>query len=392
MISKVRPIFLVLAAANSPEGGVTGAAIGTETVTRMLQDNYEIERLVLRTNGLGLLGSRSKVGRMVSMGKAAFVSLGALAKLALRGLSGPRVQIIYFLPAASTMGLLRNVGIVLVVQLFHRRAMLVFHIRNGNYFDHRSPWKEHLQRYVNRRAFRILVLSRLLLPCDLHRAGVKESQLRILPNTIDESVQSNVRRRVELPPPLKLLYLSNFIVEKGYLALLSAAERLAERGLAQQFAFTFHGKWLSQEEREAACIRAEKLCNQGLSVVIGNSVYDRREVQTLYASHHVFCLPTRYAAEAQPRSVLEAMANGCAVLATRFRSIPEQVVDGETGLLVENQDPDHLADRLAELLECDLEAMGQAGREHFDKKFSRVAIEQKLLDALGTTSGKEAAS
>ena len=51
-------IFLVFAATNAPEQGITGAAIGTETVIDMLSAHYRIEWVPLRTNGLGQLGPR----------------------------------------------------------------------------------------------------------------------------------------------------------------------------------------------------------------------------------------------------------------------------------------------------------------------------------------------
>lgn len=381
-------ILLVLATANAPEHGVTGAAIGTETVIQMLSDSYRIEWLPLRTNGLRQLGARhaGSVVRLVSMVKAACASVELLARLAWRGLNGPRVGILYMLPAASTMGIIRNSLIVLVTRLFHRQARLVFHIRNGNYFDRMSPWKERLQRYVNSRADRILVLSRLLLSEDLSHAGVQEAQLCILPNIIDEALFPDVLPTRPSPPPLRLLYLSNFIAEKGYLALFAAAERLVDLGLAGRFTLTFHGEWLSEADREAAETRAAGLNARGMAVHVGGCVRDRHSVQKLYARHHVFCLPTLYSAEAQPRSVLEAMANGCAVLATRYRSIPEQVLDGETGFLVSSQDPKALVELLIAFLDRDVQAMGRAGRAHLEARFSLHVVRQRLLETLETTT------
>jgi len=377
-----RPIFLIFAAANEAKQGITGAAIGTETICDMLSERYHIEWLRLRSNGLGQLAVRCRGAQLIAYLKAASISLGALSRLAWRGLKKPQVEIVYMLPAASTMGIIRNAGTVLVVRLFHRKALLVFHIRNGNYFDRMSSWKERLNRFANSRADRILVLSRLLLPDDLSHAGVREAQLSILPNTIDETVLPASLPTRPVPPPLRVLYLSNFIAEKGYLALLDAAERLADRGQTERFVLTFHGKWLSEGDRHAAEARAAMLNRRGMTVHLGDCLHDRREVREVYGSHHVFCLPTLYSAEAQPRSVLEAMANGCAVLATNYRGIPEQVVDGQTGFLVASQDPDVLADQLITLMNSNPEDMGRSGRVHFDDHFSRASVKQHLLQIL----------
>ena len=44
-------------------------------------------------------------------------------------------------------------------------------------------------------------------------------------------------------------------------------------------------------------------------------------------------------ADTYPTTVLEALACGCPVIATRVGGIPEQVIDGETGFLVPPADP-----------------------------------------------------
>jgi glycosyltransferase involved in cell wall biosynthesis len=86
-------------------------------------------------------------------------------------------------------------------------------------------------------------------------------------------------------------------------------------------------------------------------------------------SFDVLAVPSRY--DASPRTVLEAMVASLPVVATCVGGIPEQVVPGETGLLVPPDDPDALAASLRTLLDDPAlrERMGRAGRrralEHF---------------------------
>jgi glycosyltransferase involved in cell wall biosynthesis len=84
---------------------------------------------------------------------------------------------------------------------------------------------------------------------------------------------------------------------------------------------------------------------------IGDNVQllgERRDVLELLADADVFVLSS--ASEGMPVSVLEAMAAGLPVVGSRVGGVPELVVDGETGLLVEPGDPDELAAAIDRLL------------------------------------------
>ncbi|HMB54060.1 MAG TPA: glycosyltransferase [Thermoanaerobaculia bacterium] len=86
------------------------------------------------------------------------------------------------------------------------------------------------------------------------------------------------------------------------------------------------------------------------------------EVPRLMAGFDVFAHPSVYDSESFGVAVLEASACGVPVVATRVGGVPEVCVDGETGLLIEPNDPAELAAALVRLAE-DGELRRRLGRQ-----------------------------
>jgi glycosyltransferase involved in cell wall biosynthesis len=79
------------------------------------------------------------------------------------------------------------------------------------------------------------------------------------------------------------------------------------------------------------------------------------------------------------------------VVATRAGSIPETIVDGETGLLVPPQDDEALAAAIVRLLrDDDLRArLAEAGRALVEAEFSVERVVERTLDAYRRFLGRQ---
>ncbi len=79
---------------------------------------------------------------------------------------------------------------------------------------------------------------------------------------------------------------------------------------------------------------------------------------------------------------LEYMACGLPVVATEVGGIPEVVVDGKTGLLIEPNNPQALAAAIEKLLNApDLRIkMGNAGRKRVEQNFTWGKHMQQLIE------------
>jgi glycosyltransferase involved in cell wall biosynthesis len=121
--------------------------------------------------------------------------------------------------------------------------------------------------------------------------------------------------------------------------------------------------------------------------LLGSVPHER--VLELMQRASVFVLPAVVAADGDrdgiPNVILEAMAMALPIVSTRHSGIPEAVIDGVTGLLVEIEDPDALADALTRLLDDPAAAarMGAAGRELVAERFDIGRNVAKLLDLVG---------
>ena len=117
-----------------------------------------------------------------------------------------------------------------------------------------------------------------------------------------------------------------------------------------------------------------------------DGILSRREVVHLLTAAAAFVCPSVY----EPFGLvnLEAMACETAVVASRVGGIPEIVVDGETGFLVDLDEADPeafaagLADRIGRLLADPRLArrMGAAGRRRVLERFTWSAIAERTLE------------
>ena len=140
---------------------------------------------------------------------------------------------------------------------------------------------------------------------------VARERVSIVPNGVRDA-------RAEQPPvpapgrPVRILFLSNMLEEKGPLVLLEALALIAGGGVA--FEAVFAGAWRGDLTPEAFAAHVQAL---GLD----DRVHHRGPVHgggkdRLFAAADIFVLPTHYAHEALPLVVIEAMMHGLPVVTT----------------------------------------------------------------------------
>lgn len=167
---------------------------------------------------------------------------------------------------------------------------------------------------------------------------------------------------------------ARFARQKDHATLIKAIALLKQRAVAVELVLVGGGKKSIQQ-------RCEKLCQQ---LGVANCVFflgHVNQVPQLLTQHKIAALITHY--EGMPLALVEAMAAGCAIVASRVVGVQELIVDGATGLLVNPGDEQQLADIIQQLLMDDDRAasLAQQARQYALAHFGieQMAAAYKLL-------------
>jgi glycosyltransferase involved in cell wall biosynthesis len=115
----------------------------------------------------------------------------------------------------------------------------------------------------------------------------------------------------------------------------------------------------------------------------------REDVPRILASLDLFVLSSHM--EGLGSSILDAMAAGLPVVATRAGGIPEIVVHRETGLLVPPRSPSALAEAVLKLFKDRklAAALGEKGFRVVHEKFSAEAMAERIVDVYGRIAARK---
>ncbi len=211
---------------------------------------------------------------------------------------------------------------------------------------------------------------------DLARLGCPQEKLRLLRTGIPlEGITARVR---ETPGDGRwnLLQACRLVEKKGLFVTLEAFALVQKK--FPNATLTFAGDGLLESELKQ---RADRM---GLNQRVRFTGFLSQEaLRAEFDRAHVFVHPSQVGAdgnrEGVPNALLEAMATGLPVVATRHGGIPEAVQDNVSGRLLDEGDASGIADALERYFDQPetLLAAGQAARSAVETGFSQ---EQQVIE------------
>lgn len=279
-----------------------------------------------------------------------------------------RPHLIYFTIVPYGIAFYRDTILVFLIKLFN--VKLVYHLHGKGVTKH---YKKNalIYNFVFNNSPVICLSERLL-----NDVSFASGPFYIVPNGIEQICFEKKMNFNDIP---NLLYLSNFVIEKGILQLLNAVRVVKSMGFLNFRLFLVGG--YTEEINEK--FLKDYILDNNLEdiVVLKGPLYDSDKEKILRMSD-VFCFPTYYKNETFGLVNLEAMQFSLPIVTSYEGGIPDIVEHGHTGFLVDPFDENKMAEILIRLI-SDKPARIQMGANAFDRFVSHYTVqifEQNILD------------
>ena len=252
--------------------------------------------------------------------------------------------------------------------------------RVGLVYTEHNRWPSHhtLTRLANRATVR-LDDATIAVSNDVRESmGRAGRRTEVVVHGVDiERVRSHMVQRAAARAELGVgddellaVTVANLRRDKGYPYLMAAARSIIDGGLPIRFAAAGQG----QQEAELRALHDELALGERFQML--GYVPDAARVT---AAADMFVLSSLH--EGLPVSIMEALALGVPVVATRVGGVPELVEHGVSGLLVEPRDPAALAAAISSLADSGVRRrLADGARKRGESIDARAAVSR--LEAL----------
>lgn len=240
-------------------------------------------------------------------------------------------------------------------------------------------WDARRERWTARRADSLVTHSEAHKQMMAHELGIAPARIAVVPHGLSIPQDYTPTPAHERRPIV--LFVGRLERRKGTFDLLQAIAEVLGRVPQARFQLIGADRPHCPGGRTHAQWARENIAGELLDRVDFLGVLPENELEQRLRAARVFVAPSLY--ESFGLVLIEAMRWGTPVVATRVGGVPEVVIDGQTGVLVEPGRPDQLASAIVRLLQDPgaAEALGKAGELRFLSMFSSERMASEVEDA-----------
>lgn len=279
---------------------------------------------------------------------------------------------IYITPGQTFFGIIKYASFILLSSLLKKE--LIIHI-HGNFINDQykilTGWKKKMYKYLISKFDKGIVLSDSLRN-NLSPFLTKEN-IFSLPNFAEDYLFED-QNNFENIDEIRIIYLSNLMIEKGIIELLSALNILEKEGVKYKAQIAGN---IDEKSKNLVFNLFSNLKNTKYFGIVKGE-----EKKKLLSWGNVFVLPTYYKMEGQPISIIEAMATNNVIVTTKHAGIPDLIKDDINGFFVEKRNVNDLKEKLKFLIQNknSLNKIMLANKELFLSNFTLKKFQEKLID------------
>lgn len=284
-----------------------------------------------------------------------------------------RPDVVYVTANSAGLSFWKDFLIILLLKVFCVKHCMHYHNKGFIKYDQSFIGRLILRVYFWK-STPILLSKHLVYDLKITKNFIK---LRFCPPATDANIgyikNENCGRK------LQLLFLSNLIREKGVIEILEASRILTNKGILFEFVIAGQPGDITVDFLNSEISRLGiNHCVSYIGPVFGE------QKKNLYETVDAFVFPTYYHRECFPLVLLEAMSYQLPIVATNEAAIPEIILEGENGYLVERMNSLDLAIKL-ELLMTDpvkMKQMGVLSKAIFESTYTVDCFDQRMTDIL----------
>ncbi len=256
-----------------------------------------------------------------------------------------------------------------LIKVFSRPVLVSFHGADAG-VDMDKPAHLAAMRQVFESATIVQARSASLMN-DLANLGCPQEKLRLQSTGIPLEDWTFQTRAAGCDLPWRILQSCRLIEKKGVDLTLRAFAKVLQTQPSAGLVIAGSGPQQGELERLAGELGITS------SVRFAGFLTQSELREEMYRAR-MFVHPSRTSGDGNregiPNSMLEAMASGAPVVATHHGGIPEAVIDGDSGLLVPENDADALAAAMLRVMGDDELArkLAEGGRRAVEKKYDRA--------------------